>query len=123
MRRGTLVQFVVAISLGISGIAGALAQTGGMAPATALPSLELSPAQRALIFTSVSSDTSMSTAAPPNFMPRLGLIVPSGVETKSMPDTLTQLIPRLREYDVAFVAGKVLILESKSRRIVEAIDR
>jgi hypothetical protein len=85
--------------------------------------LELTPEQRQLIVTSVSSKTSQSTAAPPTFHPNVGATVPTSVEVAPMPDTLTQVVPRLKGYEFAMVGGQVLIIDPKSKQIIEVIVR
>jgi Protein of unknown function (DUF1236) len=85
--------------------------------------LELTPEQRQLIVTSISSKTSQSTAAPPTFHPNVGATVPTSVEVAPMPDTLTQVVPRLKGYEFAMVAGQVLIIDPQSKQIVEVIVR
>jgi hypothetical protein len=87
------------------------------------PGLELTPEQRQLIMTSVSSRTSQSTAAPDTFHPAVGATVPSSVETSPMPDTLAQVLPRLKGYEFAMVSGQVLIIDPKSKQVVEVIVR
>jgi hypothetical protein len=129
--RTRLLITLVGLSLLIAGAAPVLAQPSpGANPAAnppasaAAPSgLELTPEQRQLIFTSISSKTSQSTAAPPTFQPRVGATVPDAVDVAPMPDTLTQVVPRLRGYEVAFVAGQVLLIDPKSKQVVEVIAR
>lgn len=93
------------------------------AAAAVPPGLELTPEQRQLIMTSVSSKTSQSTAAPDTFTPAVGATVPPSVEVSPMPDTLSQVVPKLKGYEYAFVAGQVLLIDPKSKQVVEVIVR
>jgi hypothetical protein len=73
--------------------------------------------------TSVSSKTSQSTAAPDTFRPAVGATVPPSVDTAPMPDALAQVVPRLKGYEYAMVGGQVLIIDPKSKQVVEVIVR
>jgi hypothetical protein len=85
-------------------------------------SLELTPSQRQVLFTSISSKTHRSTAAPPNVLPKLGDVVPPSVEVAPIPDAVLELSPKLRGYACAMVADQVLILDGTSHRIVEIVS-
>ena len=109
---------VLALAFG----AGATAQvTSPPATETEKPALELSVAQQQLIFTSISSKTHKSTAAPPNFLPTVGVVVPAGVELLPIPDAVLEVVPKLRGYVCALVANQALIVDVQSRKIVAVI--
>lgn len=84
--------------------------------------LGLTASQRHVLFTSISSRTHKSTAAPPTFLPELGAVVPPSVEVLPIPDAALELMPKLRGYVSALVANQALIIDSKSRQIVEIIS-
>lgn len=108
----------------ICGAGGAFGQTTAPAPdPAAVPKLELSQEQRQVIFTSAKSKTHKSTAAPPNFLPAVGVHVPDTIEVAPLPDTVVQLVPRLRGYEYAMVANQVLIIDSKTKQVVELITQ
>jgi Protein of unknown function (DUF1236) len=86
-------------------------------------SLDLSQAQRELIYASISKQTHKSTAAPPTFGAKVGAHVPDAVEISALPDTIVQVIPQTRGFAYAFIADQVLIVEPKARQIVEIISR
>lgn len=111
---------LLAAGLAMQGGARATAQTTASDPA-ALPKLELSPDQRQVIFTSLTSQTHKSTAAPSTFGATVGAHVPDAVETEPLPATVVSLIPQLRGYDGAVVSEQVLIVEPKTRQIVDVI--
>jgi hypothetical protein len=115
-----------------AGVALALGIGGGIVPRSApaaaagvenldTPKLELTAEQRHVLFTSVTSMTHVSTAAPPGFMPKTGDTVPEGVEMLAVPDAVVKLIPKLADYRCALVANQVLIVEPQSRRIVDIV--
>ena len=101
-------------------LASASAQTT-QPDAAALPKLELSADQRQVIFTSLTSQTHKSTAAPLTFGATVGAFVPDAVETEPLPATVVTLIPQLRGYHGAVVADQAIVIEPKTRQIVEVI--
>ena len=110
------------LAAGLSGLsAGARAQTPDSTPGAGPPSLKLSPAQRQLIYASISSRTHTSTAAPPNFGASIGGHLPEAVQLAPLPETIIEVVPQLRGHAYAFVGGQVLIVEPTARRIVEVI--
>lgn len=120
-------RFAVALALGVSSLAplaavSARAQTTASDPAE-LPKLELSAEQRQIVFTSLTSQTHKSTAAPATFGPRVGAHVPEAVETAPLPATVVTLIPQLKGYEGAVVAEQALIVDPKTKQIVEVITR
>lgn len=128
--RTRLLIAVVGSTLMLAGAAPVSAQPAPAANPAASPpaaapstSLELTPEQRQLIMTSVSSKTSQSTAAPPTFHPAVGATVPPSVEVSPMPDTLSQVVPKLKGYEYAFVSGQVLLIDPNSKQVVEVIVR
>jgi hypothetical protein len=103
--------------------AGAFAQ----APSTGLrqgdppKSLELTPAQRQLIYASISRQTHQSTAAPSAFQPEIGGTLPEAIELTALPETIVEVVPQTRGHAYAFVGGQVLIVEPTARRIIEIV--
>ena len=87
----------------------------------AVPSLDLSQSQRHTIYQSVKSQTSKSTAAPSTFLPRVGATVPAGVDLAPMPKVIADLIPKTATFLCALVADQAIIVEPKSRQVVEVI--
>jgi hypothetical protein len=89
---------------------------------TETPRLDLSVEQRQLIFTSISSMIHKSTAAPAAFLPAIGVSVPTAVETLPIPDTVVEVVPKLRGYVCALVANQALIIDPKSRKVIEILS-
>lgn len=83
--------------------------------------LELTAAQRQLIYASISQQTHQSTAAPVDFGPAVGARVPEAVELTPLPETIVEVVPQTRGHAYAFIGGRVLIVEPKGRQIVEVI--
>ena len=87
------------------------------------PPIELSAAQRQLIYASLSKQTHVSRAAPPQFAASVGAVVPEAVELTPLPDTIVQTVPQTRGYAFAFIANQVLLVDPTARRIVEIISQ
>lgn len=83
--------------------------------------LNLTPAQRQLIYASISQQSHQSTAAPANFGPAIGAHVPEAVTLSPMPQTIVDVVPQTRGHAYAFIQGQVLIVEPKGRQIVEVV--
>ncbi|HET9904211.1 MAG TPA: DUF1236 domain-containing protein [Xanthobacteraceae bacterium] len=119
-----------AIALGLSlmpGPGGIFAAEPGAAPnkpgeAAQEERINLSPSERQVLFTSITSKKHVSTAAPPDFLPTAGAVVPESVELQPIPDAALKLLPQLKGYVCALVANQALIVDPQSRRIVEIVN-
>lgn len=118
--RRMLVGFAVSAAIWFPGAA--LAQ-GTPATPEAEGQLKLTPAQRDLIYASISKQTHKSTASPDTWAPRVGANVPDTVELEAMPATIVEIVPQVRGMSVGFVASQVLIVRADSREIVEIITQ
>jgi hypothetical protein len=79
--------------------------------------LELSPSQRDTIYESVSK-VQKNNAAPIGFRPAVGSVVPKGIELAPLPDTLGEMIPEVRGYEVAMVEKQILLIDPRSNIVV-----
>ncbi|MBX6425902.1 MAG: DUF1236 domain-containing protein [Variibacter sp.] len=129
MREHFMLLRVMAVAAALALVAGADrdAKAQGAAPAaTPEPSrlpkpLDLAPEQRDLVFASLRSKTHRSTAAPPNFLPEPGAVVPASVELMPIPDVALELVPSLRDYVCALIANQAVIVDPKTRQVIEVI--
>lgn len=87
-----------------------------------LPELNLSASDRQTIYTSVSSKMNKETA-PPTFLPKVGVVVPSTITLHPLPDTILTLLPRLKDMRYAMVANAVMLADPKDRRVVDVITK
>lgn len=87
----------------------------------AVPDLKLSAAQKQTIYSSISNQKQKETA-PPTFRAAVGAAVPSSVELQALPKTIVDLIPELKDYQYAMVANQVLLVDPKSKQVVEIIN-
>lgn len=104
----------------VGGIAVAAAQDS---PPAGLPNLHLSPEQRQTIYQSVSSKPAEKSAAPDTFRAAIGANVPDTVKLAPMPKAVVDLIPQTKDFQTAYIANQVLIVEPNSRRVVEVITQ
>ena len=87
-----------------------------------VPSLALSQSQRQTIYQSISNQQTKRDTAPVGFRAAAGAHVPDSVKIEPLPKTIVELMPQLKEYEYAFMANQVLIIDPRSRTVVEVID-
>jgi len=96
-------------------------------PATAtdaprdVPSLELSQSQREAIYQSVSNRQAKKDTAPVGFRAAIGAHVPDSIKLEPLPKAVVELVPKTVDYEYAFVDNQVLLVEPRSRTVVEVI--
>jgi hypothetical protein len=96
-----------------------LAQTPA-ADSGAAPALKLTEAQRQTIYQSVSV-TQKNSTAPDGFRVAVGARVPDAIELKPMPQTVATLIPAVKDANVAMIAKQVVVVDPKSKTILEVL--
>ncbi len=111
---------VIALSL-LGGAAIAVGQRASPStdPASA-PNLELNAAQKQTIYTSA-RNLNIKNETPPNFQPIVGAIVPNEIRLEPMPDSIVQLAPRVKGFQIAVIANQVVLVEPQGRRVAEVI--
>jgi hypothetical protein len=87
-----------------------------------LPRLELSKSQKETIYLSISNQPHLKSAAPATFHIAPGANLPAAVKVEPMPKTIIELMPQTAGYEIAYVANQVLIIEPKSKRVIEVIS-
>lgn len=102
------------------GIAVAAAQDS---PPAGTPNLHLTTAQRQTIYQSVTSQKDKASSAPDTFRAAVGADVPDSVKLSPMPKTIVDLVPQTKDYEFGLVSNQVLIVDPKSRRVVEVISQ
>ena len=120
-----LCQAAVALLL-LGGSAPAAAQgtpthPGAETNPAAVRDLKLTAAQKHTIYSSISSQKQRETA-PPTFQAAIGAVVPGSIELQSLPKTIVELIPELKNYEYAMVANQVLLVDPKNKQVVEIIN-
>ncbi|HEX9321737.1 MAG TPA: DUF1236 domain-containing protein [Xanthobacteraceae bacterium] len=86
-----------------------------------VPNLELSQSQRDTIYQSASNRQGKRDTAPVGFRPAVGAHVPDSIKLEPLPKTVVELVPKTVDYEYAFVDNQVLIVEPRSRTVVEVI--
>jgi hypothetical protein len=119
-----LLQAAIALSF-FAGIGMASAQNVSPAiqdanPATAT-NLQLSSDQKHTIYLSISNQPQKETA-PPAFRAAVGAVLPPSVNSQPLPKTIVDLMPQTKEYEYAMVANQVLLIDPKSKQVVEVIN-
>ena len=100
---------------------GTPAHPGAEVNPAAVPSLKLTAAQKQTIYSSISSQKQRETA-PPTFHAAVGVVVPSSVDLQPLPKTIVELIPELKDYAYAMVTNQVLLVDPKSKQVIEIIN-
>jgi hypothetical protein len=100
------------------GIAMASAQDS---PPANTPDLHLTAAQKQTIYQSITNQQDKKSSAPDTFRAAVGADVPDTVKLAPMPKTIVDLVPQTKDFAFGLVANQVLIVDPKSRRVVEVI--
>lgn len=121
--RKTILGLLVCAALSAIGVSGAMAQTndidemvnsGGVAP-----NLELTPAQRGVIYQAVHRDKSQ--VAPKHFAARIGADVPPMIELYTLPDEVVADNPVTKLYKFTRVDEQVVLVDPTRMRVVAVI--
>ena len=121
------VLLATAIAVGPAAAQGGTGNASRDSPATAtdaprnVPSLELSQSQLETIYQSVSNRQAKKDTAPVGFRAAVGAHVPDSIKLEPLPKAVVELVPRTADYEYAFVANQVLLVEPRSRTVVEVI--
>jgi hypothetical protein len=89
-------------------------------PATA-PDLKLSTDQKHTIYLSISNQKQRETA-PLSFRAAVSATVPPSVDLQPLPKTIVDLMPQMKDYEYAMVANQVLLVDPKSKQVVEVLN-
>jgi len=79
--------------------------------------LEFSASRRETIYQSLSK-TQKNNAAPIGFRPAVGSVVPKRIDLAPLPDTLGEMIPEARGYEVAMVEKQILLVDPRSKVVI-----
>ena len=86
-----------------------------------IPGLDLSQSQRETIHQSVSNRQAKKDTAPVGFRAAVGAQVPPSIQLEPLPKAIIELVPKIADYQYAFVANQVLIVDPRSRTVVDVI--
>jgi hypothetical protein len=88
--------------------------------AAAGPPIELSPAQRQMIYQSIST-TQKNHAAPTGFRVSVGGTVPSSVALVPLPDMVAAIVPQAGVFEVAMIDKQVVLVDPHTRQVAAVI--
>lgn len=58
-----------------------------------------------------------------NFSVSVGTVVPRDIELRPMPRTIVEIVPQYRDYDFFVVRDEIVIVQPRTHRIVDVIER
>jgi hypothetical protein len=120
MRNGLHYAAIALALFAPAGIAAAQNASPTVDPSTA-PDLKLNADQKHTIYLSISNQKQKETA-PLDFRAAVGATVPASIDLQPLPKTIVELIPQMKEYQYAMVANQVLLVNPKSKQVVEVIN-
>jgi hypothetical protein len=88
-----------------------------------VPDLGLSPEQKHTIYQGLTGPQAKNNAEPVGFRVAPGARVPDAIELAPVPKVVIDLVPKMADYQYAVVARQVIIVDPKSKTVVEAIAR
>jgi len=103
-----------------AGSASAQAPAPPAGDSIAAPHVNLTSAQKQIIYVSVSK-TQKNYAAPTGFRATVGVVVPASIVLASVPATIVELIPETKGLEIALVEGQVLLVEPTGRNVVAVL--
>jgi hypothetical protein len=113
--------FTVALSAALPGTnAPVRAQTPAVPTVPVQPKINLTLEQRHVI-KEIIKDLNIS-AAPPNVETTLGATVPATINLNPMPPVVAEKVPQVKSHLFFVEGGKVVIVDPKENKIVDAID-
>jgi hypothetical protein len=112
--------FAAAMTIGVT-LAAAQDTRSTDAPVN-VPKVSLSDAQKQTIFQGITGKQAKKNAEPPGFRAAVGAHVPEGIVLERFPKTLVELIPQIGDYEYAMVSNQVLVVEPKSKTVIEVIN-
>lgn len=125
-RKGMTAARMIAIAVALLAVASpgnAPAQNAAQSPSTdpqSLPRLELSGAQKQTIYTSI-VNLNLKNESIPGFQPIPGAVVPEQIKLEPMPKTIVEHMPATAGYEIARVSNQGIIVDPKTRRVVDVI--
>ena len=121
--RSGVIALTFVASMGVAGAqdnapASAMSPTGKSQPQGQKQTLQLSPAQKEMIFTLIRR-TGVHVKTPPgNILVAIGAQVPSSTELYSLPEAAAAKVPAARPYDYTIVDDTLVLVDPVSRQIV-----
>jgi Protein of unknown function (DUF1236) len=104
--------------------AGAAAQVPQPAAAPRnLPDLKLTPEQKHTIYQALTGPQAKNNPEPVGFRAAPGAHVPEAIKLEPMPKVVSDLVPKMADYQYAVVSRQVIIVDPHTSMVVEAISQ
>jgi Protein of unknown function (DUF1236) len=88
-----------------------------------VPDLKLTPEQKHTIYQALTGPQAKNNPQPPGFRPAPGAHVPEAIKLEPMPKVVSDLVPKLADYQYAMVSRQVIIVDPHTSTVVEAISQ
>lgn len=86
-----------------------------------VPDLKLTPEQKHTIYEALAGPQAKNNPEPPGFRAAPGAQVPEAIKLEPMPKVVTDLVPKMADYQFAVVSRQVVIVDPHTSTVVEAI--
>ena len=86
-----------------------------------VPDLKLTPEQKHTIYQALAGPQAKNNPEPVGFRAAPGAHVPEAIKLEPMPKVVSDLVPRMADYQYAVVSRQVIIVDPHTGTVVEAI--
>ncbi|MBV8753482.1 MAG: DUF1236 domain-containing protein [Hyphomicrobiales bacterium] len=88
-----------------------------------VPDLKLTPEQKHTIYQALAGPQAKNNPEPVGFRAAPGAHVPEAIKLEPMPKVVSELVPKLADYQFAVVSRQVIIVDPHTSTVVEAISQ
>ena len=88
-----------------------------------VPDLKLSPEQKHTIYQALAGPQAKNNPEPVGFRAAPGARVPEAIKLEPMPKVVSDLVPKMADYQYAVVSRQVVIVDPHTNTVVEAISQ
>jgi uncharacterized protein DUF1236 len=104
--------------------AGAAAQTPQPTDAPHdVPDLKLTAEQKHTIYQALTGPQAKNNPEPVGFRAAPGARVPEAIKLEPLPKVVTDLVPKMADYQFAVVSRQVVIVDPRTNTVIEAISQ
>jgi hypothetical protein len=86
-----------------------------------VPDLKLTPEQKHTIYQALAGPQAKNNPEPVGFRAAPGAHVPEAIKLEPMPKVVSDLVPKMADYQYAVVSRQVIIVDPHTSMVVEAI--
>src|SRR5215467_3053007 len=88
-----------------------------------VPDLKLTPEQKHTIYQALAGPQAKNNPEPVGFRAAPGARVPDAIKLEPMPKVVTDLVPKMADYQYAVVSRQVIIVDPRTNTVVETISQ